>query len=189
MASATPGYWILTATSSPVGSVRAVDLADRRRRQRPLVEAGERALERAAELLLGDGAQEREVHRRRRRLQRGERGAELLGHLVADEAQHLPELHERALHVAHRLGDRRGGLPPAIAVEAAAPLGRGEEAADARAEPARRQLRPQPAHARQAQHARPRHRSARPAPARGGHAADEQRRRDERDDGGEDESE
>ena len=86
MASATPGYWILTTTSSPDGSVArctwpidadASGLSSKRAKARS---SGRPSSS------LGDVAHEREVHRRRRRLQRGERGAELLGHVVADEA-------------------------------------------------------------------------------------------------------
>ena len=51
-ASATPGYWIFTATAAAVGQLGAVDLADRGGGERLLLDLGEQLVERLAVVLL-----------------------------------------------------------------------------------------------------------------------------------------
>ena len=94
IASSTPGYCTLTATSLPVVCSRAVHLPDRRRRDRNRIPRRE------------------DARRARRRARRGrpraqssgaiggascckrcERGLHRLGHAVVEVARHLPELH------------------------------------------------------------------------------------------------
>jgi hypothetical protein len=131
-----------------VGELRAMHLADRRRGQWFLVEAREGALERFAQLALGDVAQEREVHGRRRRLERLQRCAVLRRHRVGHERHHLAELHHGALHLAHRAGHRDRGGFATLLIESCAPRLAGEESPHARAHPARRESRRQATEAR-----------------------------------------
>ena len=125
-------------------------LADRRCGERLVVETGKGALEWARELVLDDVADQRKVHGRRRRLQRRQRQAVLGGHVVAHERQHLPELHQRALHVAHLGGDALGIGASAGLVDVPTPLGVGKQAAKRGAEAAGSEPRREPAEPRDA---------------------------------------
>ena len=117
-AAAIPGYWTLTATSRPSSRRRAVDLADRRRGDRLLVERREDAVQALAVLALEHPPHVAERDARRRVAQLRERRA----HLVAvggrhgvevDDRQHLAGLHRDALHRPQHAHDlaRRVDLP------------------------------------------------------------------------------
>jgi hypothetical protein len=127
-----------------------VHLADRRRGERLLVEVRVGALERLAQLALDGVADEREVHRRRLALQLLERRLVLGRDAALDEGHHLAELHERALHLAHRLGDALGVSLAARLVDALAPRLRREHPAQRGAQPARRHAGGEAADRRQA---------------------------------------
>jgi hypothetical protein len=93
----------------------AVDLADRCGRDRGLVEVGEDRAELLAVLALDHLAHVLERDVRRGVAERGELGLELLAVLLGheadvQEAQHLADLHRRALHRPERGDDLLGGL-------------------------------------------------------------------------------
>ena len=86
-----------------VAEPRAVDLADRRRSHRLLLELGKDVAHRLAEFLLDHLAHVLEAHRRGGVAQGGELALELLPVILGDEADvekrhHLAKLHGRALH-------------------------------------------------------------------------------------------
>ena len=62
-------------------------------------------------------------HRRGVGLQRGERLLRLVGQALGDEADHLADLHQHALHLAQLVGDVLGGADGELGVELGAPLG------------------------------------------------------------------
>ena len=78
-----------------------VDLADARGGEGLGVDLGE-VVPDGPQVLLDHPAGEGEVHGRCARLELAQHVLELLGDVVAHEADHLTELHDRALHVAHR---------------------------------------------------------------------------------------
>ena len=79
-----PGRWILTTTSLAVGERGGVDLGDRRRRERLLVEPGEHLLRRGAELGGDHGVRRRPGGDRRHLV---EAGPELVGEHVGEQAR------------------------------------------------------------------------------------------------------
>ena len=98
---------------APVGQRGAVDLADRRRRDRLLVELVEDLLQRLAELVLDHLAHLLEGDRGCGVAQRGQLVLELLPVLLGDHADveerhHLADLHRRALHRPERGDDLLG---------------------------------------------------------------------------------
>ena len=98
-----------------LGERRAVDLPDRGRRDRLLVEAREDLRDRLFEVLLDHPAHLLEGDRRRGVAQLGQLALELLAVLLGDEpdveeGHHLPELHRRALHRPEHRDDLLGGL-------------------------------------------------------------------------------
>ena len=100
---------------APVVQRRAVDLADRRRRDRLLVELLEDLVDRFFEVVLDHLAHLLEGDRRRGVAQLCELALELLAVLLGDEADveerhHLSELHRGALHRPERGHDLLGGL-------------------------------------------------------------------------------
>ena len=121
-ASATPGYWTLTATSRAVARARAVDLADRRRGDRLASNSAKTSRDRPAEL----GAQQLLQLRRTGPVgacvaQRGERLLELLalvlGHEVeVDRREDLADLHRRALHLPELLDELVGDRDRVVAL-------------------------------------------------------------------------
>ncbi len=103
-ASATPGYWIFTATSSPSTRGGAVNLADRGRGERLLVEVAEHPAQRAAELLAHHLLEVGEAHRRDVVAERGEAALQLVPLVLReavelDHRDHLADLHRRAAHL------------------------------------------------------------------------------------------
>ena len=83
----------------------------------------------APELALDHLGGEVGAHRRRVRLQLGQRGAHRLGQPFVEVARHLAELHQRALHVAEPLGDGLRRAQLTLAIELDAPRCRGEQLA------------------------------------------------------------
>ena len=113
---------------APVQQPRAVDLADRGRGDRLLVELFEHVRQALAELLLDHLAHVLEGDRRRRVAQRRELVLELLAVLLGnqpdvEERQHLPDLHRGALHRPERGDDLLGRLDVAALERRLAPLG------------------------------------------------------------------
>ena len=99
---------------------RPVDLADRGRRDRLLVEGGEDLLDRRFEVVLDHLAHLLEGDRRRGVAQLRQLVLELLAVLLrhepdVEEAHHLPELHRGALHRPQRRHDLLGRLQLAAA--------------------------------------------------------------------------
>ena len=98
-----------------VAQRRAVDLPDRGRRDRLLLEGREHLGDRLFQVVLDHAAHLLEGHRRRGVAQLGELALELLAVLLGDEADveerhHLAELHRRALHRPEHRDDLLGGL-------------------------------------------------------------------------------
>ena len=127
-ASATPGYWTLTATAPPVVRDRAVDLADRGGGERLLLELREGVAERLAELLREQLLDLLERQRRHVVAQRGERLLELLALGLRDRGEvdgreHLADLHRRAAHLAELLDELAGGRGGALAGRGVGVLG------------------------------------------------------------------
>ena len=90
---------------APVVGDGPVHLADAGRGDRDLLPVEEDALGRATELVGHHLGGERRRHRLGVGLQRGQRLLGLVGQRLDDEAEQLPELHQRALHVAELAGD------------------------------------------------------------------------------------
>ena len=114
-ASATPGYWIFTATSAAVGQHRAVDLADRGGRRGLVLEVLEQLLDGLLPLLLEHLLDLLPRHRRRLAAQRRELLLVELAvlrrqELGVDERGELADLHRRALHRPERR--RPSARPP-----------------------------------------------------------------------------
>ena len=88
-------------------------LADRRGRDRLVVELDEQLVDRPAEFGFDRGAGELGRHRRCIRLELCEREPQRFGEAVVEVAGHLAELHQRALHLSEFLGDlfARCGTP------------------------------------------------------------------------------
>ena len=86
----------------------AVHLSDRRCRDRLGIELGEDPIGRRAELALDRLGGQLDAHRRCVLLELGERGAHVLGESLVEVADHLAELHQRALHLAELAGDVLG---------------------------------------------------------------------------------
>ena len=129
MASSTPGYCTFTATARP-SRVMA-------RCTWPIDAAAIGTGSHSANTSVGIAAQlgpdhaggQLGAHRRGVGLQLGQGVAHVLGQALVEVAGHLAELHERALHLAERLGHLLGRLQLEGGVEALAPLGVGEHAA------------------------------------------------------------
>ncbi len=102
---------------------RAVDLADRRGRDRIRVPLREDAFGRPAELLADEPRAQLGGHRRRVLLQRGECLAHRRCEPVVEIARHLPELHQRALQLAEHARDVGGGAELVLGVELGATFG------------------------------------------------------------------
>ena len=143
-ASATPGYWTLTATVAPVVRDRAVDLADRGGGERLLLELGEDVADGCSPS--SSREQLLDLLERQRRdvvAQRGERLLELLALVLGDRGEvdgreHLADLHRGAAHLAELLDElarERGG---ALAGRRVGALGRAHDVGGARAGPAGR---------------------------------------------------
>ena len=128
IASLTPGNCTLTASSPTAAVGGAVHLTDARRRDRQVVPRGEHPLRVGAELLADHRRGERRRHRRGVGLQRGERLLGLVGQALGDEADHLADLHQHALHLAQLGGDVLGGADGELQVELGAPLGGRDDA-------------------------------------------------------------
>ncbi len=134
IASATPGYWILTATAAPVGQHRAVHLADRGGRRGLVLEVLEQLLAGLVPLLVEHLAHLLPRHRRRLGAQLGELllvelavlGRQELG---VDERGELADLHRRALHAPERLDHALGGLEVAALERVGGLLGRARQVA------------------------------------------------------------
>ena len=110
-----------------VGQPRPVDLADRGRGDRLLVELVEHVLQRLAELVLDHLSHLLERDRRGGVAERGELTLELLAVLLGDEpdveeGHHLPDLHRRALHRPECGHDLLRGLDVAPFERSVAPL-------------------------------------------------------------------
>ncbi len=124
IASSTPGYCTLTATCLP-SCVRARCTCPM---EAAAIGTGSHAAKTRVGLVAELGADhcgaELRRHRRRVLLQGCQRGLHRLGHAVVEVARHLPELHERALHVAERLDHFRGGAQLVGFVEHGALFGR-----------------------------------------------------------------
>jgi hypothetical protein len=88
-----------------------------------------RLIGRCTELALDDLGGQLGAHRRRIRLQLGERNAHRLGKPFVDVAGHLAELHQRSLHVAETIGNCLGGAQLAGAIQLDAPGSRREQLA------------------------------------------------------------
>ncbi len=141
-ASATPGYWTLTATARPSSVDGAVHLPDRRRRERLLLELREDGRRLVAELLAQQLLDLLERQRRHVVAQLRERLLEALALLLGqrrevDRREHLPDLHRRPAHLAellHELARERGR---ALAGGGLGALGGAHRVRRARADPAR----------------------------------------------------
>jgi hypothetical protein len=107
----------------------AVDLPDRRGRDRRRIPPPEEALGVGAELVADDAGGELGAHRRGLVLELGQRFADGLGQAVVDEAGELADLHEGALHAAEGAGDVLGAAQLEVGVQ-------GGTAIRIRAEPA-----------------------------------------------------
>ena len=166
IASLTPGYWILTATSRPSGvtarwtwpiDAAATGMSPHSRNTR----SGARP--RSA---FDHAGGERRRHRRGVGLQCGERLLRLVGQRLEDEADELARLHQHALHLAEFLGDVLGGADGELLVEFGPPFLGAAEAADLRhGEPGRVARRELPDACRAREAARERRRLG---PLRGG---------------------
>jgi hypothetical protein len=114
------GILDLDRHGTAVGRRRAVDLADRGRRERFVLEVGEHALERDAELVFQELLDRFERQRRDVVAQRGQRRPELLALGLRDRGevdrrQDLADLHRRAAHLAELLDQLAGGGGGALA--------------------------------------------------------------------------
>ena len=89
---------------------RAVHLPDGGCGERHALERPEDLLRRPPEVALEHVLDQVVRHRRRVSLQRCQLGSHVFRQHAAHKRQDLPELHDRALHVAHRLGDIAGRL-------------------------------------------------------------------------------
>ena len=137
IASATPGYCTLTATarSMPVRSSRMTA-----RWTWPIDAAAIGSGSHSTKIFSGGAPElgrdhlggELAAHRRRVRLQLGQREANRFGQPVVEVARHLPDLHQGALHVAETLGDVLGGAQLELLVELDSALGAGEQLAGVR---------------------------------------------------------
>ena len=124
IASSTPGYCTLTATCLP-SCVRA-------RCTCPMEAAAIGTGSHAAKTRVGSSPSSARITAAQSSgaiggascCKRCQRGLHRLGHAVVEVARHLPELHERALHVAERLDHLRGGAQLVGFVEHGALFGR-----------------------------------------------------------------
>ena len=101
----------------PVGHHRPVHLPDRRGGDRHGVPLEEEHVGVGAELLDHDLLGQARRHRRHVLLELGERGLDLGRHAVGDEADHLAELHHRALHLPELGGDVLRGADGELLLE------------------------------------------------------------------------
>ena len=119
IASATPGYCTLTATarSAPVSGSRdhcPMNLADRRRGDRIGVPLDEDLLRRRTEFFGDHLGGELALIGGAFACSSASALAHRLGQAVVEVAGHLPDLHQRALHLAEALGDVLGGTQLAL---------------------------------------------------------------------------
>ena len=122
MAVSTPGYWTLTATFRPSGSTARWTCPTLAAATGSGSQSPEDALGVVAQLLPDDVRGQARGHRRRVRLQRGQRPLSLLGQSLEDEAEQLPDLHQRALHLAELAGRVLRGADDEAGVELGPPL-------------------------------------------------------------------
>ncbi len=112
----------------PTGSVAsAVDLADARRRHRHVLPGGEDPLGRSAELALDHRGGERRRHWGGIGLQRGECLLGLVRQSFGDEADHLADLHQHALHLSQLIGHVGGRADGELGIQLGAALSRGDD--------------------------------------------------------------
>ena len=131
---------------------RAVDLADRRRRERLLLELGEDRGGPLAQLVAQQLLDLAERQRRDVVAQRRERLLERLALLLGqrgevDRGEHLPDLHGGAAQLAELLDELARERRGALAGGRVGALGRADEVGRARADPARRLARDEAAEA------------------------------------------
>ena len=98
-----PGYWILTASDSPVSSAGVMDLAERCGRECPGVEPGEGVFRVASQLVANLLAQEARSASGCLEIQPFERIDDLVGQDVGKVGQGLAEFHRGAAKIAHRV--------------------------------------------------------------------------------------
>ena len=112
----------------PTGSVTgSVNLADARRRHRHVLPGGKYPLGRGAELTLDHRGGERWRHRGGIGLQGGECLLGLVGQSFGDEADHLADLHQHALHLSQLVGDVGRRANGELGIQFGAALGRGDD--------------------------------------------------------------
>src|SRR3954452_16298423 len=104
-------------------------LTDRRGREWIGIELHEQLVERFAELALQRRSSELEAHRRSVCAQFRERHAERFRQTFVEVARHLPELHQRALHVAEALSDLLRRLQLSLMIELDPSVSIGEQLA------------------------------------------------------------
>ena len=131
----------LDRDGAAVGGRRAVDLADRGRRERFGLEVGERLAQRDAELVAEELLDRLERQRRDVVAQRRERGPELLALGLRDRGEvdgreHLADLHRRAAHLAELLDELARGGGGALAGGGVGALVRAQRVGGAGARPA-----------------------------------------------------
>ena len=110
----------------------AMDLADRRRGDRHRIPVQEDLVRRRAELLVDDLGGEVAAHRWGVGSQLGEGLTNRLGQAVVEVAGHLPDLHQRPLHLPEAFGDLFGRAQLSFGVDLDAPWRRGEQLAGRR---------------------------------------------------------
>ena len=106
-----------------------VDLSDRSRGDGNRIPFGEDALRWCAEFGFDNPGRQLRAHWWRVLLQLCQHRAYMLGQALIEIARHLPDLHERALHMSEGLGDLLGGAHLELGVELSALTGIGEHPA------------------------------------------------------------
>ena len=104
MARSTPGVLDLDRHHAPVGHHRPVHLADRCCGDRHRIPVEEEVVHLGAELGADDLLGEARCHRSDVLVEAGQRSLRLEREAVGSEAEHLPELHDRTLHLPELLG-------------------------------------------------------------------------------------